>query len=209
MYRSKVCLIAIGMLIGSGTAGAQSSVDRAFTATDSKCEAITWSQEALEKYPKISEACQEVMERDGKYYVKFSGTVRRVSGQDVTVNFKNGSDALTLTTPENMSIYVDGRARSVSSLRRGDELTFYVPQDAVAAPPAPAVVGVTVIPITRLRVAQATPAPAAQEPADNAPQMPRTASLLPLLGLSGLVLMIAGIAPALLRRRRDQSGFNP
>jgi hypothetical protein len=99
----------------------------------------------------------------------------------------------------------------VSSLRRGDELTFYVPQDAVAAPPAPAVVGVTVIPITRLRVAQATtaPAPAAQEPADNAPQMPRTASPLPLLGLSGLVLMIAGMAPALLRRRRDQSGFNP
>jgi hypothetical protein len=39
--------------------------------------------------------------------------------------------------------------------------------------------------------------------------MPKTASPLPLIGLSGLVLIIAGIAPALLRRRRDQSGFNP
>jgi LPXTG-motif cell wall-anchored protein len=215
MYRLKVLPLAIAMWIASGAAGAQNntSVDRAFTATEAKCDAIRWSQEALEKYPNIAEACQDVMERDGRYYVKFSGTVRRVRGQDVTVNFKNGSDALTVTAPENTSLYIDGRPRSVRNLRRGDELTFYVPQDQLVAPP-PAVVGVTVIPITRIRVAQATPG-ADRESADTgadsrqAPELPKTASVVPLIGFSGLVLMILGIAPALLRRRRNQSGFNP
>jgi hypothetical protein len=215
MYRLKALPLAIAMLIAGGTAGAQNntSVDRAFTATGAKCDEIRWSQEALEKYPKIADACQDVMERDGRYYVKFSGTVRRVRGQDVTVNFKGGSDALTVTAPENTSLYIEGRPRSVRNLRRGDELTFYVPQDQVVAPP-PAVVGVTVIPITRIRMAQATPA-AGQEPADTgadthqAAELPKTASVVPLLGLSGLVLTILGVTPGLLRRRRAQSGFNP
>lgn len=200
MYRPKVIPAAIAMLLVSGTAAAQSAVDRAFTTTSNKCEDITWSNDALQQYPKIADACQEVMERDGKYYVKFEGTVRRVRGQDVTVNFKGGSDELTLTPPENMSLYIDGRERTVRSLQRGDELTFYVPQDEVAAPPTPALVGVTIIPIARIRVAQATPA-GAEEPDAGAPEMPRTASALPLIGLSGVVLMILGVVPRMVRRR--------
>lgn len=213
MYRSKVITAAAAMLIASATATAQSDVDRAFTATEAKCEAITWSREALAQYPKIADACQDVMERDGKYYVKFSGTVRRVRGENVTVNFKNGSE-LTLTPPENMSLYIDGRSRTAKSLRRGDELTFYVPQEKVVAPPSPALVGVTVIPIARIRVAEATPAAGgsakpAETTEEQPPALPKTASTLPLIGLSGLLLTILGIAPGWLRRRRDQSAFKP
>jgi hypothetical protein len=209
MYGSRVIITAaIGLLIGSGFAAAESVVDRAFTATGGRCADITWSREALTQYPKIADACQEVMERDGRYYVKFSGKVRRVRGQEVTVNFRDGSEELTLTPPQNMSLYIDGRSRTVRSLRRGDELTFYVPQDAVAATPSPALVGVTVIPIGRIQLAQATPAPAASpaEPAGApeapAPELPETASPLPLVGLAGLVLTILGLAPSLLRGRR-------
>jgi hypothetical protein len=215
MYRSKIITASIAIVIASTTAAAQSAIDRAFTATGEKCEEITWSREALAQYPNIAEACREVMERDGKYYVKFSGTVRRVRGQEVTVNFKDGSDALTLTPPEDMSLYIDGRPRTVRSLRRGDELTFYVPQDKVVAPPSPALVGITVIPITRMRVAQVTPAEspqpagAAADTSAEAPELPETASPLPLIGLSGLALTFLGIAPRFFRRRRGQSGFNP
>jgi len=125
MYRSAAVTAAMSLIVS--VAAAQSHVDRAFTTTEAKCEGITWSREALDQYPNIASACQDVMERDGRYYVKFSGTVRRVTGdRAVTVNFKDGS-TLELTPPENMSLYIDGRPRTVRSLRRGDELTFYVP----------------------------------------------------------------------------------
>lgn len=195
MCRYTALTAAMTMLILSASATAQrNNVDEAFTTTAASCDQIRWSREALEKYPNIASACQDVMERDGRYYVKFSGQVRRVSGDNVTVNFKDGS-VLTLTPPENMSLYIDGRPRTVRNLRRGDELTFYVPQENVTAPP-PQMVGITVIPITRLRLAQVTPSAAAEQPQQNeGPALPKTASLLPLVGLSGLALTLLGILP--------------
>jgi hypothetical protein len=208
MYRSAAITAALSLIV-SVAATAQSDVDRAFTTTEAKCEGITWSREALAQYPNIASACQDVMERDGRYYVKFSGTVQRVTsgGRAVTVNFKDGN-TLELTPPENMSLYIDGRPRTARSLRRGDELTFYVPQDSLAAQP-PRVVGVTVIPIARLRVAQATPTGANETTEAPAPALPKTASPLPLIGLSGLVLTIFGLVPWRLRHRRSRAGFEP
>ena len=183
------------LVFGAAAMAADSDVDRAFTATGATCDQITWSQDALAKYPQLASACQDVMERDGKYYVKFSGTVRRVAdrGRSVTINFKNGSE-LALTPPENMSLYINGRPKPVNRLQRGDELTFYVPQDKLAAPPPQPTLNVTVIPIARMRVAQLPP----REPAPA--ELPRTASALPLFGLCGVLLM--SLAAVLSARRR-------
>src|SRR5690606_6210368 len=63
---------AIALML-STNAFAQRNVDAAFTATGESCEEVTWSEEALERYPNIASACQEVMERDGDYYVRFEG----------------------------------------------------------------------------------------------------------------------------------------
>jgi hypothetical protein len=197
MYRYTAITAGMTMLILSASATAQSDVDRAFTATAASCDQITWSRDALAKYPNIASACQDVMQRDGRFYVKFSGRVERVAGENVTVNFRDGSE-LTLTPPENMSLYIDGRERTVRSLRRGDELTFYVPQENVVAQPQ--VVGITVIPLARVRVAQATPRETATAESEG-PALPKTASALPLIGLSGLVLTVLGLLPA--RRRRE------
>jgi len=118
----------------STNAFAQRNVDAAFTATGESCEEVTWSEEALERYPNIASACQEVMERDGDYYVRFEGEVRRVAdrGGRVTIAFQGG-DTLTLTPPESLSLTIDGRQRAPRDLRPGDELTFYVPQAQLAA----------------------------------------------------------------------------
>ncbi len=198
MLNSKRVVGPIIALVASAAALPQSAVDRAFTATGTECNQITWSEASLAKYPRIASACQGVMERDGKYYVKFSGEVRQVAdrGRRLTVDFKDGS-RMEVQPPENTSVYLNGRARRADSLRRGDELTFYVPQDmlaenAVVIPP-PQAVAMTIIPITRVRVAQA--APAETETA----QLPETAGVLPLLGLLGLSLAGAG---AMLTMRR-------
>ena len=134
------------------------------------------------------------MQRDGRYYVRFSGDVQRVAdrGRLVTINFRDG-DSLTLTPPENMALFINGRRTPVTDLRVGDELRFYVPQDTLAAnffeseaptaqvqvvpiaPPVPAEPGL---------LAQNQPAPGAR--------LPRTASPLPLVGVAALALLAFG-----------------
>ncbi|HEX6261098.1 MAG TPA: hypothetical protein VFZ51_10625, partial [Woeseiaceae bacterium] len=101
--KSSLLLGAVA-LASSAAVSAQASIDRPFTATGGSCDQVTWSEEALEMYPQIASACQEVMERDGKYFVRFEGEVERVRdrGRKITVDFRQG-DRLTLSPPENLS----------------------------------------------------------------------------------------------------------
>jgi hypothetical protein len=150
------------------------------------------------------------MQRDGKYYVRFSGDVQRVAdrGRSVTINFRDG-DRLMLTPPENMSLFINGRRTPATDLRVGDQLRFYVPQDTLAAsffeseaptaqvqvvpiaPPAPAEPGL---------LAQNQPAPGAR--------LPRTASPLPLMGVMALALLAFGGALTV-RRWTGRYTFSP
>src|SRR4029077_6995854 len=114
------CLPAFGQ--GGGT--------RPFTATGNTCSTVTWSQDALQKYPTIGAACQDVMQRDGKSYVKFTGEVVGVAdgGRKLTIDFKGGR-VFTVSAPENMNVSINKQRTRVRDLRRGDQLSFYIPQD--------------------------------------------------------------------------------
>ncbi|HEU4617745.1 MAG TPA: hypothetical protein VFV10_06860 [Gammaproteobacteria bacterium] len=164
--------------------------DAAFTATGTNCEDVTWSDDALAQYPNIADACQGVMQREGKYYVKFEGEVRRVRdrGQQITVDFRGG-DTLTLSPPENMSLTIDGRTRQASALRPGDELTFYVPQDQLTADffaDENATAAPQVVPITPSEEL------VAQDNAGASGALPTTASVLPYGAVAGVLLLAAG-----------------
>ena len=182
--RSTMMLPAV-LLGASAAVSGQSTVDRAFNATGASCDQITWSKESLAKYPQIGRACREVMQRDGKYFVKFQGEVRRVAddGQRLTVNFKDG-DRLTLTPPLNMSLYVNNKRTPIRALRPGDELNFYVPEDQLTAEffqGDAATSTAQEVPIGANRVAIATPS-------SNAPAS--SADALPALGVAGMLLMM-------------------
>jgi hypothetical protein len=134
------------------------------------------------------------MQRDGRYYVRFSGDVQRVAdrGRSVTIDFRDG-DRLTLTPPENMALFINGQRTPVTDLQPGDQLRFYVPQDTLTAnffeSEAPTA-QVQVVPIApaapadRGLLAQNQPAPGAR--------LPRTASPLPLVGVAALALLAFG-----------------
>ena len=113
MNLRKTSLVGVVGLAFSGALFAQTSVDRAFSATGASCDQVTWSEEALEQYPRIASACREVTERDGKYFVRFEGEVERVRdrGRSITVDFREG-DRLTLSPPENLAIYMAGQRTS-------------------------------------------------------------------------------------------------
>jgi len=195
--------ILSAIALGASAAGlAQSAMDRAFTATGTRCEDVTWSRETLAQYPRIADACQSVTQQNGKYYVKFSGEVRKVGdrGRTLTIDFKEG-DQITLTPPENLSVYFDGKATPVRDLRRGDVLNFYVPQDQLAAqfPEGEAFAVAVPVPFARSAPERVALVPGATMSATPS-ELPKTASMLPALGLSGLLLAALGAAMTTLRR---------
>jgi hypothetical protein len=195
--------IVSAIALGASAAGlAQTPIDRAFTATGTRCEDVTWSRGTLAQYPRIANACQSVTQQNGKYYVKFSGEVRKVGnrGRTLTIDFKDG-DQVTLSPPENMSIHFDGRATAVRDLRRGDVLNFYVPQDQLVAefPEGEALAVAVPIPFAQPGPSRVALVPGARM-SSTAPELPKTASELPALGLFGFLLTALGAALTTLRR---------
>jgi len=194
-------IVAAAAAVACATAFAQGRTSPAVTATGTNCSQISWSRESLTLHPRIANACEEVMQRDGRYYVRFSGEVQRVAdgGRSVTINFRDG-DRLTLTPPENMALFIDGRRTPATALRVGDQLRFYVRQDQLAASffesEAPTAQP-QVVPI-------APPAPAergllAQDPLAPGALLPPTANPLPLVVVAALAVLAFSSALTLRR----------
>ena len=197
--RTAALTVAVGLV--TTAAFGQNRVERAFSATGTECDDVTWSEESLEQYPNIARACRAVMQRDGKYYVRFEGEVQRVGdrGRQVTIDFRDG-DTLTLTPPEDMMVTINNRETPVRNLRPGDDLTFFVPQDQLAASffaGQPETGQERVIEITP--VEEERPLAAAAQPER---QLPRTASPLPLIGAAGFGLLALGAGLTTARRLR-------
>src|SRR4051812_43589314 len=111
--RAKIIVAAAALAAAAGV-NAQSSVDKAFTANGSNCTQITWSDEMMAKHPKIGSACQEVLQRDGKTYVKFEGTVKKVGKGEVVMDMKGG-DHITLTPQADRTVYIGGNKVAVKN----------------------------------------------------------------------------------------------
>lgn len=180
------CLLC-GLVVLSTDALAQRT-DRAFTATGRNCSDIVWQADVLQRYPDIDDACQEVVEYDGREYVRFVGTVQSSSTESMTMQFEGTDQEITLTTPDDLSLFVDGRPTRARRLQRGQELTFHVPADQFVAhffEPGSE---------TEFVVVRIVQAPAAQQVAAATPgrTLPQTASILPSIGLLGALLMLVG-----------------
>lgn len=126
--------IFVLMSLASAAVLAQSATDKSFGVSGASCDQVNWSDAALAKYPQIGKACQAVVERDGKYYIKFDGEVRKVAkkGEELTVEFKGGQTSV-LTPPPDFSVKINDKPVPAKDLRPGDKLTFYVVQERLAA----------------------------------------------------------------------------
>ncbi|HEX6997497.1 MAG TPA: hypothetical protein VF322_05095 [Gammaproteobacteria bacterium] len=201
--RWTVWMGALALMAASAATLAQRP-ERAFTATGTSCSDVTWSQETLQQYPNIGTACREVMQRNGQYFVRFEGEVRRVAdrGRQVTIDFRDG-DTLTLAPPENMTLFIDGQRRRARDLRPGDELTFFVPQDQLVAsfyegePGESEAQTAPIAPASELLAQSETP--------ERGGVLPRTAGPLPLAGAGGLLLLLLGAALTVRRRLARRS----
>jgi len=182
----------------AGSAMAQTSVDRSFTADSDDCSSVHWSEKSLQMYPTIGSACQSVQTREGKRYVKFSGVMKKnEGGKRITVDFKDGGE-IVLAPPPETTLYVDGRKTTIAQLRKGDELNFYIAEDRLAAQipeTETQLTHMTIVPI----VAQAAPA---EDTSSMTAALPHTASPTPMFLLAGFAAFALAGALRLFRVRR-------
>ncbi len=186
----------LALAVGGGALAQEGSLAKAFTANNAEnCTQIVWSQETLERFPRIAVACREVVKKDGRAFVKFEGEVTRVGrrGEELDVRFQRGTDPLTLRPPEGMEVEIDGRKTPVARLSPGDKLTFYVPEDRLAAnfytedaPTAQPVAVAVIVPVRSAPVEQVA------QTSDDYSDLPRTAGPVPFLGLLGSALIALG-----------------
>lgn len=106
-------------------------------ATKPNCDAFVYNQKFLEKYPKAAAACQEVTTKNGEQWVRFSGTVTAVKGDEVTTtivdDFNNPLPGhLTIKAPSDQKVTVDGKeTKGWSNLTKGDKLDLWMPQSVI------------------------------------------------------------------------------
>jgi hypothetical protein len=121
--------LAVAILIGMPLCGlAQSQTQHLSCIKD-----ITFSQEFLAKYPDAPAACQEVVEANGQKWARFNGTTEKVKSGQATFKFSdpygNAITHLTFAFTPDAQVNVDGQPKLASSLKKGDEVTFWVPEN--------------------------------------------------------------------------------
>jgi LPXTG-motif cell wall-anchored protein len=171
------------------TAYAQTT-DKSFTTTSEDCAGVHWSPETLAKYPNIVPACQSVETHNGKHFVKFSATVVKNlnQGKQLTLNLKDGGE-VTVDVPANTRLMIDGKETPMSRVRRGDKLSFYVPESRVV----PQFAAEPELPPQKEPeyTARFIPAPP-PAPERVASTLPKTGSDVPLFAVSGLLMLALG-----------------
>ena len=157
-----------------------------------ECSDVVWSADSLAKYPDIATVCKSVIEKDGKQYVEAEAKFISVRSGKAHLKFKHsdgsyGDTFETRTIPDDFRIMLDGKSTSVHRIPRDAVLTMYVPVDRFGMVP------------DINNTANVVDLDEASEP-----EMPHTASVLPLLGVLGAFACMMGLVLTGVRRFRRQ-----
>lgn len=104
--------------------------------TSSSCISnITFSQDFLSRYPNAGAACREVKVENGHKWARFDADVVRVRRNRVTVNFVDRFDKkvseITFDAARDARVDVNGRQKRFSTLKPGDKMSVWMPEERV------------------------------------------------------------------------------
>jgi hypothetical protein len=185
--KNTIGLLASLTLVG-GLAATQSALAQA------GCGAVTFTGPVASQFPEASNACLDIVTREGKQYAHFKGEIVGVSGSKVRARFKlpNGqySQTYAFTPKSGARVRIAGQSYRLSELQKGQDLDLYVPPDRwefdipetdnFAAAPTVETYRVTTVTVGSL---------------------PHTASEVPTIGLLSVVLLALGTGLTFVRRR--------
>lgn len=182
--------MATSSLLKSAVVGAALMASSSLWAVE--CSEVIWAPSVLAQYPNISDLCQGVVERDGKQYVEVQGKFVRMTDNKARIKFKHadGSYGKTFETkelPNDYKITVNGKEVLLHRVQRDTQLTIYLPPDRFTL-------------ISDLAVADTS-----LDLVEVPPEMPKTASWTPLLGLLGALGCGLGLLMTGLRRLRRRA----
>jgi hypothetical protein len=166
------------------------------TASFAACENMEFIAEITDQFPEANNACLELVERNGAQYARFDAEIVRVRGAEVRARFKKPNGEWTGTyafrPPPERRIKIQGRSYRYQDLGRGQSLNVYIATDKFEAViPDDDTDFVTTAAITTVAVYSPEPEP----------EMPKTASPVPLMGLLGGVFLVFAGGLAAIRRR--------
>jgi len=126
--------------------------------TSSSCiNNFTFSQEFFTRYPNAGAACREVKVENGHKWARFDANVVTTGRNQLTANFvdrfNNSVGTITFDTSPDFRVQMNGQQVRVSSLQRGDTLSFWVSQDQAGFYAEP-----HALDSTKLAVAETAPA---------------------------------------------------
>ena len=128
---TRITRIGIGVALACGATMSVSSL----AADTMGCSAVTFHQDFLKQYPNAPAACRDVVTKNDKKLVRFTGSVQEVKGETVTLRFLNVRDEaiasskdLTFTPRSDLKVSVNGQKTAVKDLKKGDVLNIYIPE---------------------------------------------------------------------------------
>jgi hypothetical protein len=181
---------------------------------------IAWNLELIAQYPRIPEACHEVVTNNGTKWARFEANFLRVNGDgSVTSEFVNTDDRpigrYTLVPGPDQQVTLDGRERPFSSLVANQRISLYVPEGSAELTSEPFLMPNQQSRLVRYEEdaldsermeATRTPQPmqvaSAEPPAreQRMTQLPDTAGSLPWFALGGLLSAFAALVLRVTRR---------
>ncbi|MBW8190460.1 hypothetical protein K0504_05370 [Neiella marina] len=145
------------------------------------CSDVEWHPDVLAAFPEAPQSCQGVIEKDGAMFVKMKAEFVSITGKRVRLRIEQNDGARKMHSfvPEApISIMAGGKATTWRELYSGYKMNIYIPSD-------------------RFELASVD----SEEAVEMAAEMPKTASVWPLVGMLGAgLLVVAGFARRLRRR---------
>ncbi len=130
---NKVKISAAAVMLACATALVSLPATAAVHPAKATCMDIKWNVELLKNYPRAPTACQEIVVRDGKKYARFEANVITVTPDRVTVRFLNvvGHEGreLAIKPGPGATVEIAGKKVEYANLKKGDKLTFMVPEE--------------------------------------------------------------------------------
>jgi len=94
------------------------------------CADVQWN-DSLKKYPDITKSCIEVVERNGKRYIKLSGKVTKKTKDSLTILLDHSKADMIWVPDLGEMVSIDGKQIPAMNVVVNQELRFYVPESQV------------------------------------------------------------------------------
>lgn len=180
-----------------------------------ECADVIWNTDLVQKYPRISTGCQEVVMVNGEKWARFEvNFVRNNNDGSFTSEFTTTSGRslgnVTLMPAPDQRVTLDGRKYQFTELKPQQPLNLYIPEGVFGMAVEPATTRQYAQIVRYEEQAEEPAAVAEREPVRMAqvdreqdqviPRLPDTAGPLPLLALGGLMSLLGGAGLTLRRR---------